>query len=245
MRNNITFKTLCLSVALVCLSFTAKAQLTHLEQSIFLNFNLPVAQFSGDVSANSLGDDIPMSRFNAGKNAAAGVGLGYRVSYRFDVGFGEVSPYIHADFQWNRVKSDLRDAYMNAGDGNAPNYFNVPVFVGVNYRYQITDIFTPFGEFGIGPDFFFITKESGNTTNVGAFEMRYQATCNVAWQVGAGCYFGDHVSASFHYSGYGKHAVKYTGGTDIPLALAADEAGDTKTQTRSLGLLSIRIGFHF
>ncbi len=245
MRKNNTIKALCLLAAFVSASFGAKAQFTHLEQSIYLNFNLPTAQFNDDVLLNALDEQVPMTRFNAGKDAIFGFGLGYRVSYRFDVGFGEVSPYLHADFQWNRVSGDMRERYMNAGDGKAPNYFNVPIFVGVNYRYQLNEIFTPFAEFGIGPDFFFITKETGNTPAAGNFKLRYQTTTNVAFQLGAGCYFGQHVSASIHYNGYGKHAIKYNGNGPEEVHLAAANAATTATQTRSIGMLSLRIGFHF
>ena len=260
MNKSNTIKCLCFVAMMLVAGYSAKAQLTHLEQSIYLNFNLPTAQFNDDVMTNALGDQIPMTCFNAGKNAVFGFGLGYRVSYRFDVGFGEVSPYFHGDLQWNRVSGGMRDRYMNAGDGSAPNYFNVPLYVGVNYRYQLTDIFTPFGEFGIGPDFFLITKESG-TIEVPAsgnpgdpgyvaahsydFKLRYQMTCNVAWQIGAGSYFGQHVSASLHYSGYGKHAIKYNGGAPTEDQLANADASVTATQTRSVGMLSLRIGFHF
>ena len=260
MRKSNTIKALCLLAAFVSASFGAKAQLTHLEQSIYLNFNAPTAQFNDDVALNALNNQVPMTRFNAGKDAIFGFGLGYRVSYRFDVGFGEVSPYLHGDFQWNRVSGDMRERYMNAGDGKAPNYFNIPIYVGVNYRYQLTDIFTPFAEFGIGPDFFFITKESGKivTPAVGnpgdpgyvapyeyGFKLKYQTTTNVAFQIGVGCYFGQHVSASLHYNGYGKHAIKYNGNGPDDITLAAANAAATDTQTRSIGMLSLRIGFHF
>lgn len=260
MRNISTIKTLCLLAAFVSVGFGANAQLTHLEQSIYLNFNLPTAQFNDDVDVNALNGQIPMTRFNAGKDAIFGFGLGYRVSYRFDVGFGEVSPYLHGDFQWNRVSGDMREKYMNAGDGSAPNYFNIPLYVGVNYRYQLTEIFTPFAEFGIGPDFFWITKEAGriNAPAVGTpgdpdyvapyeygFKLKYQTTTNVAFQIGAGCYFGQHVSASLHYNGYGKHAIKYNGTGPQDVTLAAANASATDTQTRSIGMLSFRIGFHF
>ncbi|MBP5189477.1 MAG: outer membrane beta-barrel protein [Bacteroidales bacterium] len=231
--------------AFVMGGFAANAQLTHLEQSIYLNFNLPTGQFNDDVNINAVNENIPMTRFNAGKSAVFGFGLGYRVSYRFDVGFGEVSPYIHGDFQWNRIQSDLREAYMNADNGSCPNYFNVPVYVGVNYRYQLDDIFTPFAEFGIGPDFFFITKEQGNSTAAGTFKMRYMATTNVAFQLGLGCYFGQHVSASLHYNGYGKHAIQYSSSPEMNPVLAAADASTPATQTRSVGMLSLRIGFHF
>ena len=252
---------MCLAVAFVFAGFTANAQLTNLEQSMFLNFNAATAAFNDDLATDVLAlndQTIPLTRHNVGKNCGLGVGLGYRISYRFDVGFGEVSPYIHADFMWNRTKGDVRDKFLDA-DGKAPNYFNLPIFVGVNYRYQINEIITPFVEFGIGPDFLFITREKGSITYTALddnnapytatkdFDYKYEATSNLAWQIGAGCYFGEHVSASLHYNGYGKHAIKPNKdqSEDLGGLLNPTYANDTKTQNRSIGLFSLRIGFHF
>lgn len=266
MHKSNTIKSLCFAAAFVFAGFAANAQLTHLEQSVFLNFNASVAEFNNDIDPVLVYNEeqIPLTRYNVGKSAGAGVGLGYRITYRFDVGFGEVSPYIHADFMWNRTKSKIRDKFTEAGDGKAPQYFNLPIFVGVNYRYKLNDIFTPFGEFGIGPDFFFITKESGvgyvpkTTTTINpadgstittvtkeptSFEYKYKSTTNVAWQIGAGCFFGEHVSASLHYNGYGKHAIKTDDNQDA--FLVTTKQNNTKVQSRSIGLLSLRIGFHF
>lgn len=261
MRKSSTIKSLCLAVAFVFAGFTANAQLTHLEQSVFLNFNAATAAFNDDLATDVLtlkDQTIPLTRHNVGKNSGLGVGIGYRISYRFDVGFGEVSPYIHADFNWNRTKSAIRDIFLDA-DGKAPNYFNLPIFVGVNYRYQLNDVITPFVEFGIGPDILFISREKGTFsyetvdeynalyTATKEFDYKYYTTTNLAWQIGAGCYFGEHVSASLHYNGYGKHAIKpkKNQAEDLGDLLNPTYAADTKTQNRSIGLLSLRIGFHF
>lgn len=256
MRKSSTIKSLCLAVAFVFSGFAANAQLTHLEQSVFLNFNAPSPNFGGDLS-NEPFSGVPLTRFRAGSCAGFGFGLGYRITYRFDVGFGEISPYIHADANLNWVKSDIRDDFMTkANDGTAPKYINIPIFVGVNYRYQLDEIFTPFAEFGLGPDFFFITKEKGTvntpinqldgtTETIGDFNLKYQSSSKFAFQLGLGCYFGEHVSVSFHYSGYGKRAIKYTAKTEIPEALAEIEAADTGVQSKNVGLFSFRIGFHF
>ena len=76
-------------------------------------------------------DNTPMTQYYAGSDAIIGIGLGYRASYRFDVGFGEVSPYVHADFQWNALRGDHRDAYTLTGY-TKPNYLNVPIYAGFN-----------------------------------------------------------------------------------------------------------------
>ena len=256
MRKTSTIKSLCLAVAFVFAGFAANAQLTHLEQSVFLNFNAPMAQFNDGIDGKVLAADnsqIPLTSYNVGKGASMGLGLGYRISYLFDVGFGVVSPYIHIDFMWNRTKNEYRDKFIDA-DGTAPAYFNLSIYVGVNYRYQLNDIFTPFGEFGFGPDFLFISKESGTmyfkddkgnqTKDPMNFTFRYKSSTNLAWQIGAGTYLGQHVSASLHYSGYGKHKIINKSDNESAY-LASDKQNDNTTQSRNIGLLSLRIGFHF
>lgn len=97
----------------------------------------------------------------------------------------------------------------------------------------------------------FITKESGkiDLSPIGVYEwkMKYKTTGSFAWQIGAGSFFGEHVSAGIHYQGYGKHSIKYTDGTTLPTWYTnmTNDDSDKKVQKRSIGLLSLRIGFHF
>ncbi len=237
-------KALCIAMLLSIVGINAQAQLAHLEQSIFLNGNIPTSNFATN------NDLIPMTQNHIGEDAIMGMGIGYRVSYRFDIGFGEVSPYLHADFNWNSIRSSHRDAYTTASC-KQPNYFNIPVYAGVNYRYKLTEIFTPFAEFGLGMDYFLISKESGVATDATGHPanvtLRYKPSNAFAWQIGVGTFLGQHVSASLHYSGYGKHTLKYTEATASTLDgtnLATDGSISTD-QLRRVGLLSFRIGFHF
>ncbi len=237
MSKSNTIKSLCLLAAFVLAGFGAKAQFSHFEQSFYFNANLPVSDFATNV------DNTPMTQYYAGSDAIIGIGLGYRASYRFDVGFGEVSPYVHADFQWNALRGDHRDAYTLTGYSK-PNYLNVPIYAGFNYRYEITDIFTPFIEFGLGADFLKITKEGGNDLPA----MKYKMSGAFAWQVGAGTFFGKHVSAGLHFSGYGKHTIQYKSSTADALqgtTLQAISSNVLPEQLRSIGVLSLRIGVHF
>jgi len=245
MSKHRTIKALCIAILFSMAGINAQAQLAHLEQSIFLNGNIPTTDFATD---NNL---IPMTQYHMGEDAIIGMGIGYRVCYRFDIGFGEVSPYIHIDLNWNSIRGEHRDAYTTASC-NKPNYFNIPAYAGVNYRYQITNIFTPFAEFGLGADYMMIRRESGNVTNtttgdISNVTMRYKNSGAFAWQIGAGTYFGQHVSASLHYNGYGKHTIKYTDATVEDLAGTDCEpaSGVSTAQLRRIGLLSLRIGFHF
>lgn len=241
------FKTLCLSAAMAFCGINANAQL---EQSVFLNGNLPTAEFNDAVSvtpANAVINGFtPMNRIDAGTNADPGFGMGYRLNYSFDVGFGEVAPYLNADFQWNQIKGKVRDEYTNARC-RAPQYFNIPIMLGVQYRYTLTDIFKLFGELGLGYDVFMITS-SGWKGDAPLPFYKYNVGGAMCWQIGAGSFFGSHVSAGLHYYGLGKHTIEFNknaANTDIVDGNNNVIDDGTQVVQRNLGSLMLRIGFHF
>lgn len=232
-------------VLAVCAMFFASGTTVQaqFEQSFFLNGNLPTAQFNdmfSDVEGLHVRDPYcPLTKRQIGKGAGAGLGLGYRVGYKFDVGFGYVTPYANVDFFWNQMKSDYRYAFTLAAC-DKPNYFNIPIYMGINYRYDLTAIFTLFGEFGLGPDLFFITREGWDKENsphlsaLGYYkQLRYKPSAHFSWQIGVGSYFGEHVSLGIHYYGLGNHVIEYSNVENtIPVEL------------RKIGMLALRMGFH-
>lgn len=236
MRKSTTFKALCLLCAFVFAGFGAKAQFSHLETSIFFPcFNVPTGDFGSTVSKTPA---VPLMRTDIGKEAGFGFGAGLRAAYKFDIGFGEVAPFVGAELFFNRLKSDIRDEYDNFNDGKAPFYFNIPVLFGVNYRYQINEIFTPFLEFGFGPDLMMVTKEAyTDALTNNDMELKYKSTIALAWQVGGGTYLKQHFSLGVHYYGFGSHKMRYKSSSDIN-----DNSGIEK---RGIGSLVLRIGFHF
>lgn len=247
MNKSFTIKGLFLLAAFVFAGFGANAQLKHLEQSFYFNGNLPMLDFNDAVSSAT----VPMTPDSMGMDATIGMGIGYRVGYRFNIGFGDLTPYIGADLQWNAIRGDHRDAY-ELKDCSKPNYMNLAAYAGINYRYSINDIVTPFVEFGLGSDFLFITKEEGVVTKLSTaatetVKFRYVPTSSFAWQIGAGTFLGNHVSMGIYYSGYGKHTIKYTDKT-FGNVEGTDYARTTTiqpSQLRKIGLLSFRFGFHF
>lgn len=232
MNKSIKIKSLTLIAAFLLGGYYANAQLKNFEMSLFINGNIPAGEFGQRVSPVP-----PMLKDNMGQGAMIGIGGAYRASYHFDIGYGEVTPFLEGNVQWNALKGDMRDDYAYA-QCDAPNYINIPLYFGVNYRYQLTDIFTPFVEGGLGGDFLMITHESVNNT-----DLRYKPTAAFAWEVGLGTYLTSHVSFSFHYMGYGKHAIEYTESSGN----AAQNMGytDPGVVLRSLGTCTFRIGFHF
>lgn len=235
-----TVKLLCLTALMAFVGVSTQAQF---RQSIFLNGALPTGQFASKVSTDRgpLNGTVPLNREEVGKAATPGFGLGYRVSYRFDVGMGEVAPFAQADFFWNFMKSEWTDKYVQA-KGKAPNYFNIPIMLGVSYLYdELWNDITPYAEFGVGGDLFIIGSEKVETDTYG-----YKPTITMSWMVGLGAYFGRHVSAGIYYYGLGKHVVSYTDKTYKSfdeLKKAEIDAG--AIPTRTVGEFAIRIGFHF
>lgn len=239
-------KMMSLAALLVGMSFCAQAQF---RQSVFLNGNLPTGSFANSVSENHT--TVPLTYEEVGKAATLGFGLGYRVSYRFDVGMGMVSPFVQADFFWNTINNSWNDKYLNA-NMKAPTYFNIPLTVGVSYLYdQLWNDVTPYGEFGVGADLLWITNEGkGVSENNGIYYYSYTPNFAMSWMVGAGAYFGRHVSVGLYYYGMGKHAIDYTSTTlsnnNIAQSqLYANTLVNHGRETRTVGSLALRIGFHF
>ena len=254
-------KVLCLGAMLIGLGTVANAQL---RQSVYINGNIPTGDFGSNASAGpNLGNfltptstlypnsGVPLTYEQIGKDAVVGFGLGYRASYRFDVGVGLVAPYVSADFLWNTISSKWSEKYSD-DYMSSPTYFNIPLLFGVTYIYDETpwsDI-SLFGEFGIGTDLFWITSEGSkewraSDNSLLNVKLSYKSTFAFAWQIGAGAFFGNHVSVGLHYYGLGTHNVDYTSGTRENIPAADNQQDEKGRQRRSIGSLMLRIGFHF
>ena len=248
-------KVLGLTAVMAFVGSQAQAQF---RQSIFLNGALPTGQFASKVNTNRFNNlgvpitdaSVPLYREEMAKAATAGFGLGYRVSYRFDVGMGEVAPFAQADVFWNFINSDWSDKYIQA-KGKAPNYFNIPVMLGVSYLYdELWNDITPYAEFGVGADLFILGAEKVVVDNK-TYTYSYKPTVALSWMIGAGAYFGRHVSAGLYYYGLGKHIVNYSDKTynsftdEEKEVLNDPNSPKSVIPTRTIGELAIRIGFHF
>lgn len=236
---NKTLKTLGLALLMLASAGVAQAQF---RQSIFLNGGIPTGSFA---AKESHAYSVPMGFERIGSSATPGFGLGYRASYRFDVGTGMVAPFVNVDLFWNFIGDGWSDEYIQA-NAKAPSYFNIPAMVGVSYLYdELWNDITPFVEFGIGADLFLIGSErSGNFLHTYAYKPSFQQI--LAWNVGLGSFFGEHVSAGLYYYGLGKHTIRYTNRTyDSMGPLEQWSYNNSGVRTRTIGMLALRIGFHF
>ena len=239
MNKHISIKSLCLAAALLLAGVGAKAQQT--ETSVFLNGILPVSEFNDQVDLNEYGIFTPMNRTNVAKAAAGGLGATARFGMWFDVGVGQLQPFVEASFMWNNSRKYVRDAYDNNERNDSmqcyptvPQYLNIPVLLGLKYRYDITTDLRPFAELGIGYDLLIITKNGYPTES-----YRYKLNGQLSWMGGVGTYLGEHVSVSLYYMGLGSHRIEYTSKSYKP------EGDDFNATKRNLGVLGLRVGFHF
>jgi len=245
------FKGLCVALAMVFAGLGAQAQ--QLELSGYFNGMLPVAEFNDDVTV-MMGDQFtPINLSGIGKGASAGIGGSLRVGLWLDVGANNwLLPYFEGSFLWNSTKSKYRDVYDNnslnaelKSTPSVPNYFNIPLLVGVKYRYDLTDIIRPFAEMSIGFDLLFISSNgySGVTSSEGVsnyLHYSYKPSGALAWSMGAGTYLGQNVSVGLYYLNLGAHRIEYTS--------RSYNDGDDVTynvEKRHLGELALRVGFHF
>lgn len=233
-------KVLCLGAMFIGMGSVAQAQF---RQSVYLNGNIPTGDFAADATDNPATlNGVPLTYTEIGKDATLGFGLGYRASYRFDVGVGMVAPFANVDFLWNTIAGKWSDKYSDAYF-STPTYFNVPLMGGVSYIYDElpwNDIMV-FGEFGIGTDFLWITSEGGDAAGIN-YKYSYKANFAFAWMIGAGAYFGEHVSAGLYYYGLGTHNIDYT---DQTISDHPELVLPLPRERRSVGSLLLRIGFHF
>lgn len=233
------FKGLCLVTAMLCAAFGAHAQ--RFETSVYFNGLLPVREFNDKVVLDPLGTFAPMEITDVAKAASAGLGATGRFGVWFDVGVGQVLPFVEASFYWNASKSSIRDLYdENATSAEipvAPNYFNIPMQFGIKYRYDITPVVKPFFEMAIGYDALFISTNGYKKTADKRFAYIPDGT--LCWSLGAGTYLGENVSLGFYYLGLGNHRIKYTSRTQSNLG------SDSVLEKRKLGEIGLRVGFHF
>ena len=234
-------KSLCLGFALLFAGFTAKAQ--QVETSIFLNGTLPMAQFNDNVNLVPFDETSfhVLDRSQIGKGAACGLGATARFGLWFDVGVGELQPFAEISFLWNNSGPSIRKAYDSHADSlnqypTAPQYLNLPIMLGLKYRYKLMPDLQPFAELGIGYDFLFITKNGYPSST-----FHYKPNGGLTWMFGLGTYLGEHVSVSFNYTGLGSHLIEPTS-KSAPAPFEETYTGRTRA---SLGTLGLRVGFHF
>ena len=243
----------CVALAAMSVATSSYAQGFSFKQSVSLVTMIPTGDFGKSVDLltyynGTTTETYPvLGRDNVGKDAGLGLGLNYRAMMDFEVMMGNLSPFIEAGFMWNRISRDNRDKFDEARS-TTPKYYNVPIMIGLQYSYDLHSNVKPYGEFAIGTDLFFITRE-GKKDDAVVPNFVYKTGAALAWQIGVGAYIGNRVSAGITYYGYGKHSVDYnesrTSFAGSTIANYAYVENASHTVFRRIGCIALKVGFHF
>lgn len=213
--------------------------------SVHVGGAFPVGNF-GEEPMSSNEDPFGSGRFSA--SPGFNVGIKGKFSVTPNNGLGV---FLSADMIYNGLKGMLRDEYDDyeaAGiDVVRHKYLNIPVFAGLNYRYDFTPKTGLWIEGGVGPNFRLITKEeysrSGNDHSY-TDTYKYKMSTAFGLQVGGGIMLNNEISIGVHYYGLGKAKIKEE-------KRSISENGNITTSNHTYPRKSaqnsilIRLGYHF
>lgn len=171
-----------------------------------------------------MGPTFPLSDFGDDDrtdydSGLAGVGFCLGITYLYPINDKGLDLYFGADFDYNGLKSSVKDDYENEIGSGADikffKYINVPFMAGLNYTIKANDKISMFTNFGFGPDFMKVTnmKIEANNRKV---ELNIKSSANFAYKIGGGLLVNDKLILGLNYSGLGEHnlnaEMKYDGG---------------------------------
>ena len=147
------------------------------------------------------------------KYGGAGTGLSMGVSFKYNIsgahGFGIMTS---ANLMYNPLNGDANDWLdeVERDEGlyiSRPKYINVPLLIGGNFSYPLSDKVRIYGEAQIGVNFRFITDM---TVEEGKDEitMSYNSATTFAYQLGAGLELKKKYSISVEYYNLGSGKMK-------------------------------------
>ncbi|MBR0074047.1 MAG: hypothetical protein IJP95_09455 [Bacteroidales bacterium] len=216
--------------ALLLIGFSANAQRHRGSDRMgefYFGFDAvaPLGEFNKAADAIGAGYPVyPLDGDHVGTSASMGIGFSFKYSFTFSIIDDQCSagPFVGIDLAWNNLDKKVRNVF-NDVKADKPNYINMPIMVGANGRYYFNDIFGVSAEFGIGADMLYITPQGWSDV-----KQKYGTDFSMAWQVGAGVYFGRHVNLGIHYYSFGTHNTVET---------------DVKNYTKYMGALMFKLGF--
>lgn len=159
-----TFRLIALAVMLI-MGSQAMAQTRG---AMFLGASFPVKDF-GDFDGFN---EFALTTTDADDDdAGAGIGFNLGLKWYFNVGVKGLGVMLSADGFYNGPNAELKSAYREAEssfNGNIynssfsynskPQYFNVPVMLGLNYIYHVNPNFGIYAEAGVGGNMRFVTE---------------------------------------------------------------------------------------
>jgi hypothetical protein len=216
--------------------------------SVHVGGAFPVGNF-GEEPMSSGDDPFDTGRFSASPGFNVGIKGKFPIAPNNGLGI-----FLSADLIYNGLKGMARDQFDDAeAEGievTRPKYLNIPVFAGLNYRYDFTPTTGLWIESGVGPSFRMITNmEMSGSEDGYTYTERYKYKMQTAFglQVGGGIMLNDQISIGVHYYGLGKAKIKEE------LRWTENESGTSESGTdpytyprkSAQNSIIIRLGYHF
>jgi hypothetical protein len=244
-------KKMFLTIGVVCAAFALSAQtpganrLTQQSRdggfSLHVGAALPIGNFGEEpMSRNDY--FLETGRFSASPGINVGVKGKFPVAPNYGLGI-----FISADIIYNGLKGMVRDDFddveAQGSDVVRPKYINVPVFAGLNYRYDFTPKTGLWVEGGFGPNFRKITNIEATVTEAGetlTIKDVFKLQTSFGLQFGGGVMLNDCISIGVHYYGLGRSKIK--GDTKVSGLSTEPFSYNRKSAQNSVML---RLGYHF
>jgi hypothetical protein len=212
---------------------------------------ISTSAFTQGFLSGHIGAALPLFKFgdkNFAQDASAGgaaVGIDIGAKYEYPITKKGINIFAQADIIYNGLKKDVKNnmqliinnTYGADSDIKYISYFNVPILVGVNYKFYSIKDFDFSGEFGIGIDLFKIKRlkiESGEIK----YKERYDFSTKLAIKAGANVTFKDKYIFGINYMMLGKHHVK---GEQIMLGTSID----FERENQNINVFTLTLGYRF
>lgn len=234
-------KTILFSILLI-LSANCRAQN---QSSIHATITQPVLNFGGgQISDFLFSAALPSDEFGY---AGTGLGLGYNFTHSLN----EQGLFLTTgvDFYWNPIKSKVKDQFETEADGTHeytfPNYFNIPLNIGLGFRKPINDKLVLVGSISPLINFLKVSKSyhihyfTGSQGDFSSVESTYSLGRSIGIKFEGNATFNDQWILSVGYSLHGKHNFQM-----YRHELSTyDESEDVYDRTKSVSLATIKLGF--
>jgi len=190
-------------------------------------------------------DDADKWLFDGTSGASVGFSLGFKQKIALPV--NGLGIFVSGDIIFNGLAGDVKDMFddwEDDADVKRPRYLNIPVFVGMNYKYSVSPTFAVWFEGGVGPNFRKITDLEVSETYYGtkySTKVAFDLATSFGGQIGGGIMINDLFSIGMHYYGLGKTKIKYK--------MTESSGGYSDTYSDNVKVAQncfmIRLGFHF
>jgi opacity protein-like surface antigen len=215
----------------------------------FICLGISTATFSQGNLSFHVGPSIPIMDFgtydkNDDDSWGAGIGVNVGIKYTYPIVNNWLGIFGGIDFNYNGLQKDMKDdlesdfdlGILGKPDITYPKYFNVPLTLGLNGTWELSDNFALLANGGIAFNFFKMTDFKLDYSGQEITTEVDMAT-NLGFKVGCGVLIGEHFGIDVDYYALGKH--------DLKEKFTAIDATYEEDDEVNIDLLTVTLGYRF